>query len=91
MVKIVILGSCRYEPYEILAVPNKIPGAWNTDEGYKLASETFYPALKEADVILVFTPGGMIGEHTWKDIDFAHELGKKVFFFDMSTRKEASR
>ena len=75
--KIVVLGSCRFEPYEFLAVPNKIPGAWNTEKGYRKASEKFYPALKEADVVWVFAPDG-IGEHTQKDIDEAQRLGKKI-------------
>ena len=78
MTKIVILGSCRFEPYEILAVPNKIPNAWNTDEGYEIACKVFYPAMDNADVILVYAPDG-IGEHTQKDIDYAYSIGKKVF------------
>lgn len=79
MPKIVILGSCKYEPYEILAVPNKIPNAWNTEKGYKLASKKFYPAMKKADIIIAYVPNG-IGEHTQKDIDFAHKIGKLVYF-----------
>ena len=77
MPKIVILGSCRFEPYIILAVPNKIPNAWNTDEGYEIASKIFYPAMDEADLIIVFAPDG-IGEHTQKDIDYAEKKGKKI-------------
>jgi hypothetical protein len=76
--KFVILGSCRFEPYEILAVPNKIPRAWNTLAGYLIASRKFYPAIRQADVIIVYAPDG-IGEHTQKDIDFAKSIGKKVF------------
>ena len=78
MTKIVILGSCRFEPYEILAVPNKIPRAWNTDKGYEIAKKKFYPAMDEADVILVYAPDG-IGKHTMKDIDYAHSIGKEVY------------
>ena len=78
MVKLVILGSCRFDPYEILAVPNKIPGAWNTDKGYAIAAQIFYPAMDKADVIIVYAPGG-IGIHTQKDIDYAHSIGKKVY------------
>ena len=78
MTKFVILGSCRFEPYDILAVPNKIPKAWNTDKGYVIAAKIFYPAMDEADVILVYAPDG-IGLHTQKDIDYAHSIGKKVY------------
>lgn len=77
MTKIVVLGSCRFEPYEFLAVPNKIPGAWNTEKGYQKASAKFYPALKKADVVWVFAPDG-IGEHTARDICEAQRLGKLV-------------
>lgn len=79
MPKIVILGSCRFEPYEILAMPNKIPNAWNTEKGYQIACKTFYPAIKKADFVIVFAPDGVIGEHTRRDIDFAVQQGKAVF------------
>ena len=78
MTKIVILGSCRFGPYEILAVPNKIPNAWNTDKGYAIASKIFYPAIDKANVIIVYAPDG-IGKHTQLDIDYARSIGKKVY------------
>lgn len=78
MTKFVILGSCRHEPYEILAVPEKVPGLWNTEEGYRIATEKFHPAMDEADVIIVFAPDG-VGEHTQMDIDYAIGIGKTVY------------
>lgn len=78
MPKIVILGSCRFEPYEILAMPNKIPGLHNTEEGYQKATEKFYPAIDEADVVLCYAPNGYIGKHTRRDIEYALSRGKKV-------------
>jgi hypothetical protein len=78
MTKIVILGSCRFAPYEILTTPNKIPNAWNTEEGYKKAAEKFYPAIAQADMVLVYAPDG-IGEHTARDILEAHRQGKELF------------
>ena len=78
MPKIVILGSCRYEPYEVLAVPNKIPNAWNTEQGYKVASEKFYPAIEQADVVIVYAPDG-VGQHTQRDIDYAKSRCKPIF------------
>lgn len=78
MTKFVILGSCRFAPYEFLAVPNPIPGAWNTEEGYKKASEIFYPAIAQADAVLVYAPDG-IGEHTARDILEAVNQKKEIF------------
>jgi len=78
MPKIVILGSCRYEPYEILFVPKKIPGLWNTEEGYKKASERCYPAIDQADEVWVYVPDGRIGEHTKRDIEYALKRKKTI-------------
>ena len=75
--KIVILGSCRYGPYTILAVPDPIPGLHNTEEGYRVAAKKFYPAIEQADEVWVYAPDS-IGEHTQRDIDFAFSKGKKV-------------
>ncbi len=83
--KIVILGSCKHEPYEVLAMPNKIPGAWNTDEGYEMASKIFYPAMDKADVILVF---GTPGKHTQLDIDYAESIGKTVQYIKLNPKPE---
>ena len=76
MPKIVILGSCRHEPYEILAVPESHPTLHNTKEGYEWACKKFYPAIREADVVLVYSPDGRIGEHTRLDMDYAETRGK---------------
>ena len=82
MPKIVILGSCKYEPYEILAAPNRLdPELYETDheEAYNRAFEAlFRPAIDRADIIIVFAPEG-IGEHTQKDIKYAKHKGKPVF------------
>ena len=76
MVKIVILGSCRFEPYEILAVPKRNE-LGDTEEGYQLATKKFYPAIDKADVVFVYAPDG-IGPHTKRDIDYAISKGKPV-------------
>ena len=85
--KIVILGSCRFEPYEILAVPNKIPNAWNTEEGYKIAAKKFYPAIEEADEVWVYAPDG-IGEHTGRDLEYAKSKGKIIRVLEGKTEKK---
>lgn len=77
MTKIVILGSRRFSPYEILAVPNLIPGAWNTEEGYEIAAKKFYPAIDQADEVWVYAPDG-IGEHTQRDLNYATMQGKRI-------------
>jgi len=78
MVKIVILGSCRFAPYEILAAPDPIPGLHNTEAGYRIACEKFYPAIDEADIVIAYAPAG-IGEHTGRDMDYARKKGKPVY------------
>jgi hypothetical protein len=75
--KIVIVGSCRFEPYDILAVPNKIPNAWNTEIGYEIACKKFHPAIDACDEVWIYAPNG-IGEHTLRDIRYAHKKGKKI-------------
>jgi hypothetical protein len=75
--KIVVLGSCKAGPYDIIAVPEKIPNLWNTEEGYKIAFETkFKSAIENADEVWVYAHA--IGEHTERDIAYARSLGKKI-------------
>ena len=80
MPKIVILGSCKHEPYEILAAPNKLnPKLYKKDheKAYEEACKVFYPAIEQADLVIVYAPNGL-GEHTIKDMLFALKKGKKV-------------
>ncbi len=82
MPKIVILGSCRFEPYEVLMTPNKLDKnlyAKNHEKAYKQACKKFYPAIQQADIVIVYDPDG-VGEHTQKDIDFARSHGKEVIY-----------
>jgi hypothetical protein len=78
MVKIVILGSCRHAPYEILAAPDPLPGCGNDEAGYREACKKFYPAIDKADLVLVYAPDGRIGEHTVRDMDYAISKQKNV-------------
>lgn len=80
MPKIVIVGSCKFAPYSILAVPDPIPNLHNTEEGYKMASKKFYPVIRKCDCCLVYAPDRKIGEHTQRDIDYARSQGKKVYW-----------
>jgi len=79
MTKIVILGSCNFSPYEIIAVPTPIS---RTDipheEAARIAFVGFSMAIREADAIIVYAPDG-IGEHTKRDINYAKSQGKKIF------------
>ena len=81
MVKIVILGSCRFEPYEILFVPKKIEGKWNTEEGYLEACKRTYPAITDVDVVIAYVPDG-IGEHTRRDLKYAESLMKRIVLIE---------
>lgn len=79
MVKVVFLGSCRFSPYEILAVPDPIPGAHNTDAGYEIAFKVFKPAIENADVVIVHNPDS-IGEHTGLDLAYAESQDKHIVY-----------
>ena len=79
--KIVILGSCRAGPYQIIKVPEKEMGKdgkdlWNTEEGYRQAFEKFKKAIEDADEVWIYCAA--VGEHTMRDIEFAKSLGKKI-------------
>jgi len=87
MPKIVILGSCRFEPYKVLAVPDRVKGGTNDDVGYQKASKIFHPAIQDADLVIVYAPDNRIGEHTQRDIDYAFAFGKKVFVLVPMKRK----
>jgi len=76
--KIVILGSCRHSPYEILATPKPTSENYHNEVGYQEACKIFYPAIENADEIWVYAPEGKIGEHTQRDIDYARSQGKKI-------------
>ena len=80
MPKIVILGSCRYEPYIILFMPNKVtpPELYNTEEGYRKISKLVYAAIDNADEVWIYAPDGKIGEHTSRDIKYALEQKKII-------------
>ncbi len=76
MVKITILGSCRFEPYEILAIP-KANEFHNTEKGYLIAFEKFKKAMDESDLIICYVPDG-IGEHTRRDLEYARTTDATV-------------
>jgi len=80
MPKIVILGSCRYEPYIILFMPNRVTPKelYNTEEGYRKVSKLIYAAIDHADEVWVYAPDGYIGEHTSRDIKYALKHKKTI-------------
>jgi hypothetical protein len=79
MPKIVILGSLRFDPYQV-TVPQKVKQDYHNEDGYRKACERIYPAIDDADLILVYAPDG-IGEHTKRDLDYARSKGKKFLVF----------
>lgn len=82
MPKIVILGSCKYEPYEILIMPNKLDAELyekDHERAYEEACKKFFPAIDEADEVWVYAPDGM-GIHTTQDYSYARMEGKTIRF-----------
>jgi len=82
MPKIMVLGSCKLGPYEIIFVPNKLdPELYERDHelAYIEACKKVYPAIVDADEIWVYAPNG-IGEHTRRDLAYAESLLKKIRF-----------
>ncbi len=64
-------------------MPNKLDAdlyAKDHKAAYAHACEKFYPAIDEADIVLVYNPEYHVGEHTQKDIDYARSKGKLVVF-----------
>ena len=82
MPKFVVLGSCLYEPYVVLAMPNKLdPELYDSDheKAYEEACKVFYPAIDEADFVIVYAPDGLKDHpHTRKDIEYAEKQGKNI-------------
>jgi len=81
-VKIVIIGSCKYAPYDILITPNPLnEELYNKDHerAYDEACKVFYPKIDEADEVWIYAPDGL-GEHTLKDYEYARKMNKKVRF-----------
>ena len=76
MPKIVILGSLKNGDYEVTA-PKKVREDYHNEEGYQLACQRFYPAIEEADLVIVY---GEMGEHTKRDADYAIKQGKRIIY-----------
>lgn len=86
MPKIVILGSCSEKPYNVLT-PNPLnPKLYVEDheKAYEEACKVFYPAIKKADVVLIWCPTGKLGDHTWRDTREAIENKKKMILLTKS-------
>ena len=82
MPRFVIVGSCRHEPYTVLAMPKKLTDTpHTTEEGYVAASKIFFPAidsLSDTDAVIIWAPDG-IGLHTLRDIEYAKSKGKRIY------------
>ena len=73
MPSFVIIGSCKNQPYTVLAMPNKLDeDLYEKDHemAYVEACRYFYPAIDHADFVIVWAPDG-IGEHSARDMEYA--------------------
>ena len=81
MPKIVIVGSTRFEPYTLLIAPHKLPNYSNDERSYQAAFQIdggYKQSIEACDLVIIYAPDG-IGEHTQKDIDYAHRCEKPVY------------
>ena len=67
--KVVILGSLKYGPYEIFFVPQRDPN------GLESAQKKCFDAIDRAEEVWVNLP---MGEHTLQDVKYATKQGKHI-------------
>lgn len=82
MPRFVILGSCKHQPYAVLAMPCTFEeDMYNLEheEAYKKAFQLFKPAIDRSNIIIVYNEFG-VGEHTRRDLDYAIEQGKHIVY-----------
>lgn len=86
MPKITILGSCSFEPYKILAAPNRLDAELyekDHEKAYDDAFEkVFKRAIEECDFVFIYNPYG-IGDHTKRDLEYAKKIGKHIVYYDI--------
>ena len=86
MVKITILGSVRFSPYDILAKPDPLNpkytvathDAFQTEEEYENACDLFYPAIEASDIVIISAPPDGVGHHTKRDMQHAIDHDKTI-------------
>lgn len=91
MPNIVIIGSCRNVPFNVVApysvtvVDERQEYAYslvgtNQEKSYMEAKKVFHPAIEKADVVIVWLPNGIrkIGEHTKRNLMYAESLKKRI-------------
>lgn len=80
MPKIVILGSLKHGPYEVIAPKMLDPEKYEKDHeaAYEDAKKILYPAIEAADIIIVWTPEDIIIDHTKVDVTYALVNDKRV-------------
>ena len=89
MVKITIIGSTRFGPYEILAMPEKLEGE-DHDKNARIAFETkFKKAIEEVMEEQGITSDYLLKEHN-KVIKQDKHLPSKISGLDMAYRLKGS-
>lgn len=89
--RVVVLGSCRFAPYQITApatisiidqrqaVAYKLRVLGKQKLSQKLAAPIFHSDIDACDEVWVYAPDG-IGEHTQQDLDYAKSKGRTIRF-----------
>jgi hypothetical protein len=73
---IVIIGTLSKGDYKV-TYPVRLSEEYHNEEGYQKATEIFYPAIDEADIVIVY---GDFFEHTLRDLKYAYSKGKNIIF-----------
>lgn len=79
---IVIVGTLSEGDYKV-TYPIHLSENYHNETGYQEACKKFYPAIDEADIVVVW---GIPGLHTQRDIGYARSRGKKIVY--LCTQKE---
>jgi hypothetical protein len=75
---IVIVGTLSEGDYKV-TYPIRLSEDYHNEKGYQEACKKFYPAIDEADIVVVW---GIPGHHTQRDINYAKSKGKNIVFLN---------
>lgn len=83
------LSLCGHLVYTLSVYPSvKGDKDWYTPTQKMKLDNIHLAKIRESDAILVLNVGGYIGESTAKEITYAQDLGKKVFWLEAPKDRE---